>query len=302
MSKREQNPAGLVVASFGNRGHIDIGDGATHRYVHKGRRLRTVCGDQVDWEWQKNSHELLVTGIRERSNLLERPGTRAQPEPIAANLSRLVIVLAAEPEPDFFIADRYICAAELLPSEVLILWNKTDLSRSEPAAIAEYRSLGYELLETSTANKQGISDLAKILATGISMLVGQSGVGKSSLINQLVPTADVATSELSTASREGKHTTTASIMHNLPAGGRLIDSPGVREFTPVIRETARVQAGFREILATAIDCKFSNCEHLREPNCAVKMAVDSGEIGARRYESYKRQRQMALSLKTPGYK
>jgi ribosome biogenesis GTPase len=287
---------GLVVASFGNRGHLDPGDGTAHRFVLKGRRLRAVCGDRVNWQAQPQGNELLVTAINERDNALERPDSRGRTELVAANLSRLVIVLAPEPEPDFFIADRYLCAAEMMAAEALIIWNKNDLKATIPAEIKNYQTLGYSLLEMSAKSASGLEEFSAALATDISMLVGQSGVGKSSLINQLVPDADVATSELSAASREGKHTTTASIMHTLPSGGRLIDSPGVREFAPVIRDPARVQIGFKEIVDLAAECRFSNCQHLREPNCAIKAAVESGTVTARRYESYKRLRSSAETL------
>ena len=285
-----------MVASFGNRGQLDPGDGTAHRFVLKGRRLRAVCGDQVNWQAQPQGNELLVTAINERDNALERPDSRGRTELVAANLSRLVIVLAPEPEPDFFIADRYLCAAEMMAAEALIIWNKNDLKAPIPAEIKNYQTLGYSLLEMSAKSASGLEGFSTALATDISMLVGQSGVGKSSLINQLVPDADVATSELSAASREGKHTTTASIMHTLPSGGRLIDSPGVREFAPVIRDPARVQIGFKEIIDLAAECRFSNCQHLREPNCAIKAAVESGTVTARRYESYKRLRSSAETL------
>jgi ribosome biogenesis GTPase len=119
-------------------------------------------------------------------------------------------------------------------------------------------------------------------------MVGQSGIGKSSLINALVPGASVEVGKLSPATDEGKHTTTASVMHKLPNGGRLIDTPGVREFIPHISDSRNVQAGFREIIDAAEKCRFSDCQHLREPDCAVKNLVTSGKIGRRRYESYKR--------------
>jgi ribosome biogenesis GTPase len=296
MTEPEIPQTGLVVASFGNRGHLDPGDGTAQRYVVKGRRLRVVCGDRVTWQTQAKGNELLVTAIHERTNALERPDSRGRSELAAANLARLVIVLAPEPEPDFFIADRYLCAAEMMGAETLILWNKCDLNAPIPAEIESYRALGYPLIETSANTTDDLTELTTALATDISMLVGQSGVGKSSLINQLIPDADVKIGELSSASREGKHTTTASIMHTLPSGGRIIDSPGVREFTPVIRDPASVQMGFREIIERAAECRFSNCQHLREPNCAIKAAVDSGIVAARRYESYKRLRNSAEAL------
>ncbi|MCP4001279.1 MAG: ribosome small subunit-dependent GTPase A [Gammaproteobacteria bacterium] len=288
MSNSGKQQTGLVVASFGNRGQLDPGDGSAQRYVLKGRKLRVVCGDRVNWQAQPQGNELLVTSIHTRDNALERPNSRGQTELVAANLSRLVVVLAPEPAPDFFIADRYLCAAEMMATDTLIIWNKSDLNVPIPAEIKNYQALGYGLMGISATTGSGVQEVLTTLAKDISMLVGQSGVGKSSLINNLIPDADVTTGELSTVSREGKHTTTASIMHTLPNGGRLIDSPGVREFVPFIHDPTRVQTGFKEIIERAAGCRFSNCQHIREPNCAVKAAVESSTITARRYESYKR--------------
>ncbi|MBS94158.1 MAG: ribosome small subunit-dependent GTPase A [Chromatiales bacterium] len=279
---------GRIVASYGQRGVLEAGDGTKRRYVLKGRRLKAVCGDVVKWTEQKDSPEALVTSVSERSNALERPGSSGNAELIAANLARLLVVLAPAPEPDFFIADRYLCSAELMGANGIVIWNKTDISPDIPDKIMEYQDLGYDMLAMSCETSEGLGKLESILGDGISMLVGQSGVGKSSLINTLVANADAAIGELSEASREGRHTTTASYMHELKAGGKLIDSPGVREFAPVIRDVQQVQAGFREIIRLADQCKFSNCQHLREPDCAVKEALRQGGISSRRYESYKR--------------
>jgi len=296
MNPTSADDPGLIVASFGNRGQLDSGDGTRRRYVLKGRKLRAVCGDRVRWRKQQQGNELLVTEVLARDNVLERPDSRGKSEPIAANLSQLVVVLAPEPEPDFFIADRYLCAAEMMSAEAIIVWNKTDLHALVPDQLENYRSLGYNVLETSAQQNAGIQELAAVLENGIAMLAGQSGVGKSSLINKLVPDADAAIGELSASSREGKHKTTASMMHMLPNHGRLIDTPGVREFAPVVSDPVLVQTGFREIMKLAQDCRFVNCQHLREPDCAVKAAVESGDVAERRYESYRRLRHNAANL------
>jgi ribosome biogenesis GTPase len=292
-----QQPHGLVIASYGRRGILTDSSGNKHRFVLKGRKLRAVCGDRVVWQVTPSSEECLVSAIVERDNVLERPDSRGKTEAMAANLSQLVVVLATLPEPDFFLADRYLCAAELMRAKALLVINKTDLDISFAAELAQYEQLGYQVIKTSATNGDGIDTLLQSLSADVSMLAGQSGVGKSSLINALIPDKDVTVGEISSATKEGRHTTTASFMHELPNGGKLIDSPGVREFAPVISNRDRIQAGYREIIALAHECRFSNCQHLREPDCAVKSAVDEQRIFARRYESYKRLHNTTAALR-----
>jgi ribosome biogenesis GTPase len=292
----EHEPTGLVVASYGPRGKVDTGSETAARYVVKGRKLRVVCGDRVALQKQSSGAEWLVTAVLPRTNVLERPDSRGRSELIAANLDCLALVLAPEPRPDFYIADRYLCAAELLPADILIIWNKSELVTSLPLELKNYRTLGYTVIATNATNGDGVAELETHFRGGTGMLVGQSGVGKSSLINCLLPSAEIRTGALSTGSGEGKHTTTTSIMHTLPSGGRLIDSPGVREFAPVIHDPSRVAAGFVEIARHASACRFSNCQHLREPDCAVKEAVAENEITAHRYDSYKRLRNIGATL------
>jgi len=279
---------GTIIASYGRRGLLRPDSGDIQRYMLKGRRIKAVCGDRVRWETQSSGEDALVTSIGERSNVLERPDHRGKGESLAVNLDQLLIVAAPEPTADFFIIDRFICAAELMPARAIIVWNKTDLASGTTSELAEYRELGYPVLETSVESGCGVDDLKAILGDGVSMLTGQSGVGKSSLVNTLVPNADSLTAALSDSSGEGRHTTTASYMHQLDWGGQLIDSPGIREFAPLIRDTRRVQLGFREVAQQADNCRFADCLHTREPNCAVQAALARGEISQRRYDSYKR--------------
>jgi ribosome biogenesis GTPase len=287
---------GRVIASYGQRGILADTDGTRYRYVLKGRRLRVVCGDYVHWQQSGNGGQALVTAVRERRNALERPNSRGKAELLAANLSRIVVVIAPLPAPDFFLVDRYLCAAEMQGMAAAVAWNKVDIASDLPAELSDYARLGYPILRTSATAATGIATLAQELREGVSLLAGQSGVGKSSLINALVPSADVTVGSLSEANREGRHTTTAAFMHTLPGGGELIDTPGVREFAPVIHDLGKVQNGFREILGFAANCRFSDCQHLREPDCAVKQACQDGRISERRYASYKRLRNSAAAL------
>lgn len=285
---------GLVIAAFGRRGRLETDSGETMKYLVRGRRLRVVCGDRVQWHPDKHGPDAIVTGIETRSNTLQRlAGEHAEPEILAANLTCLVAVCAPLPDTEWYLVDRYLAAGELMGCRTLLVDNKRDLETAGGKAgrdeeLSRYRDLGYACLPVSSKTGQGIDTLAAALAGEIAILVGQSGVGKSSLINRLVPGADILVGEISASTREGTHTTTASAMHQLRGGGRLIDTPGVRDFVPAIVDTTRAQLGFPEIAARASHCRFTDCRHLREPGCAVKQAVEAGDIGARRYESYRR--------------
>ena len=285
---------GLVIAAYGRRGILEASNGEELKYLVKGRRLRVVCGDRVEWERDRHDGKAIIRAITQRLNTLERqPPDRHDPEVLAANVGCIVVVCAAEPATDWFLVDRYLATAGLMQCRAILVDNKSDLTEPEPAGdraheLAEYRKLDYTCLRVSAQTGAGIDALLAELADTTAILVGQSGVGKSSLINHLIPNADILVGELSAASAEGTHTTTASAMHGLPGGGRLIDTPGVRDFIPAISEARRVQFGFPEISALVGQCRFSDCRHLREPNCAVKQAVESGQISARRFETYRR--------------
>ena len=257
----------------------------------KGKKLRPVCGDYVIAEPIPNEPEWLITSICPRDNELTRPDSRGRKEVLAANLDCVVVMAAAEPKPDWFVVDRYLAAAEIMGAEGVVVFNKTDLEgpaeKAQPI-LEEYAHSGYRVLQCSAETGVNMEKLPAYLQGKTAIIVGQSGVGKSSVINYLILEADQRTGELSDSSGEGKHTTVNSVMWNLPDGGTVIDSPGVRDYAPVIDDIQNVDRGFREIFERSSQCRFANCKHLREPNCAVKEAVDNGEISGRRYESYRR--------------
>jgi ribosome biogenesis GTPase len=264
-----------------------------------GRQLRVVCGDRVDWARPRDHSDALVIRILPRDNELSRPDRRGRKEILAANISQLIVVTAAIPKPDPFLVDRYLAMAELMDAGARLVYNKTDLeSPGKAIDLEEFSSIGYPVHSVSAKSETGLDELIDALRKQTSILVGQSGVGKSSLINAILPGLDIATSEVSSATGEGKHTTTASVLHHLssPATlelpmaepGEIIDSPGVRDFAPSPVPARDVVRGFREFAHPAQQCRFSNCMHLREPDCGIKKAVADGQISARRYESYKR--------------
>lgn len=287
-SKGVLEPA-LVVAAHGRRGILAQSDGTRLPFMMRGRQLRVYCGDRVRFAATGPGEPVVIESIAPRDNELQRlSGRGGLPETIAANVTHLVVVMAALPMPDLFLTDRYLCAARLMGAASALAWNKADMAGPPSAELELYESLGSPVWAVSAVTGDGIAALRAWIATGTAILVGQSGVGKSSLLNALVPGADVLTGEISLSSDEGRHTTTASVLHPLTGGGGLVDTPGVRDFVPAIPERRSISGGFIEIEEFGRQCRFTDCSHLRESHCAVQEAVAAGEIDPRRYESYRR--------------
>lgn len=282
---------GIVVATFGRRMQLrlDAAPAPVDARI-KGRKLRPVCGDRVLASVIDNETDWLITGILPRRNELTRPNQRGDTEVLAANLTFVAVTCARLPRPDWFVVDRYLCAAELMQIPAAVVFNKIDDGEADAAdehELETYRQLGYDVVVCSARASRNIGELATLLAGQTAIIVGQSGVGKSSLINALTDAA-LRTGSVSSASGEGRHTTVNSVMLPLPGGGDVVDSPGVRDYAPAIADPAEVEFGFREIHRTGESCRFNNCRHRREPGCAVKDALESGGLQERRYESYKR--------------
>ncbi len=278
-----------VIATFSRRMRLRLEDGSEVNARIKGKRIKPVCGDKVDVEPIDNESDWLITNITERRNELTRPNMRGQVEVLAANLDYLVVVAAAEPKADWFIVDRYLCAAELMGIGACVVFNKSDLGTSSALyELDTYFDIGYDVVSCSALTGEGLDNVRALLASHCAIIVGQSGVGKSSIINSLIGDDVQKTSEISEKSREGRHTTVNSAMIPLPDGGSIIDSPGVRDYAPALESSTIASLGFREIRDAAQECRFANCRHLREPGCAVKDRSEAGTISPRRYESYKR--------------
>jgi ribosome biogenesis GTPase len=193
------------------------------------------------------------------------------------------------PACDLFIVDRYLAGARYADIASVLISNKCDLPRSneDESAISAYRAAGVPMLEVSARSRHGMDALRELLAGRRTLLAGQSGVGKSTLFNELSGGAFRATRTLSPATREGRHTTVSSAIVTCP-WGELVDSPGVRDYAPPLVALRDVQRGFAEIEAAASQCRFQDCLHAREPECAVRGAVETSQIDERRYESYRR--------------
>jgi len=282
-----------VIAAFGR--HVLVRDtaGAVHKARPFGRSVALVCGDLVRCEADARHRETHVVETLPRRSALYRSSRRGSSEAICANLSLLLVVCAPRPQADLFVVDRYLAAAASAGIGALIVLNKSDLA-VEPELRSDlegYARLGLSTLECSVRESRGLDALIDACSGETAVLVGQSGVGKSSLVRQIVPGAEAETGELD-RDAEGRHTTTASRLYDLPGGGHLIDSPGVRDFAPAVDRLEPRSLGFVEVDQRAGGCRFLDCRHLREPACAVLAAVEREEIAPRRYESYKRLRRV----------
>jgi len=284
---------GLIISHFGRQVDVEALEGERageiircHMRTHLGQ---LVTGDRVIWR-AGNEHGVVVAALPRKTSLM-RPNNHGELKPVAANIDFIVITVAVEPEPFANLIDRYLVAAELSGIEPVLLINKTDLLNDENRQRVDtlersYRDIGYTVLHASAASQAGLAELTERLNNQISVFVGQSGVGKSSLINALLPGVDLKTGELSEQTRKGRHTTTTARLFHFPSGGDLIDSPGIREFALWHIEPDDLLSGFREFREHAGLCRFRDCKHQKEPGCALKGALESGEISKARWDSY----------------
>lgn len=290
---------GQVISRFGQHADIEAADGSVQRCNLRRTIKSLVTGDRVVWRAAlQNNEEGRVNGIveavHERESVLTRPDFYNGIKPIAANINQIVIVSAILPELSLNIIDRYLVACETLGVEPLIVLNKIDLLNDESRDQVNdlmniYRNIGYRVLEVSGYTNEGIDALTAALAGRISIFAGQSGVGKSSLLNTLLPeNADILVNNVSDVSGLGQHTTTASRLYHFPHGGDVIDSPGVREFGLWHLTPEQVTQGYTEFRDYLGGCKFRDCKHGDDPGCALREAVENGEISAERFENYHR--------------
>lgn len=274
---------GLVVAR--HRRHVGVEDpsGARRLCQIQRRNLDPVVGDSVLWLDAPSG--AIVTEVEPRLSALVRTDKHGRPETVAANLTQLLVVASIEPAPDWLVVDRYLAGAALAGIDATLVYNKVDLG-APPTELEAYRAAGYPVLLASARSGLGIDALAARMGEHLNAFVGQSGVGKSSLMNALLGTELQSVGELARKGSQGRHTTSTAMLYRLPDGGSLIDSPGVRHFAPHIVDPRTLERGFREFAAYLGRCKFADCRHIAEPGCAVKAAVEEGVVSVRRYQSY----------------
>ena len=279
----EKEYQGRVITRYGQRQLVEDQNGIVFQSVSRQNIGFSVAGDKV--LFQKTKHDdAIVTAIYPRDNELKR-----QDKLIAANIDQLWLVVAIEPHYEFELIDRYLIMAENSNLPIGIIVNKIELSTTKSKTendFLNYQSLGYDVHFLSVKKQINLDFFKEQLVNKSHIFLGQSGVGKSSLINSLIPDLQLRVNEISSKSKLGKHTTTNTTIYHIPSGGDLIDSPGVREFQLDSLTELEIKSGFKEFRALSDACRFRDCRHINEPNCAVKESLDQGKINPNRYQSY----------------
>lgn len=275
---------GLVIASYGKRYGVELDDGSQVSCVTRGKKNDLACGDRVDVK-MTDTHEGVVEKLHPRSSLLFRSNAY-KTKTLASNVTQVVIVLATTPSFYEALLNRCLIAAEAANIKALIVLNKSDLADNSEAMklLSVYQSLGYQVQPLSAKND--IAPLKQWLKNQTSVLVGQSGMGKSTIVNALLPESAVRTQEVSSVLDSGKHTTTAAHLYHLDAHSDLIDSPGLQEFGLNHLNIEELEHAFIEFRPYLGKCRFNNCKHLHEPDCAVINAGESGKISPVRLAFY----------------
>jgi ribosome biogenesis GTPase / thiamine phosphate phosphatase len=254
-----------------------------------------AVGDVVDFVLENETEgSVTITKIHDRRNYINRqsPRVKSQQHIVAANIDQsLLIATVKEPRTSQGFIDRFLVACEMYHVPAILLFNKLDLYKEKDMAVFEklkqvYEKIGYRVVGASMRQNRGIEEIKGFLKDKITLVSGHSGVGKSTFINALLPGVQIRTQDVSGWSKKGQHTTTFAEMYELPFGGKIIDTPGMKEFGLVDVEKAELSGYFPEMRQRLNDCQFNNCLHINEPGCAIKQAVIDGEIDEDRYVSY----------------
>ncbi|KJZ09923.1 GTPase RsgA [Marinomonas sp. S3726] len=287
---------GLILSHFGTQVEVEsINESDVKVATRCNLRAnlgQLVTGDKVVWRANQQEGGVVVARL-DRDNDLCRPDMHGRLKPIAANINHIIVVVAAEPLAHANLIDRYLVAAETAGIPPVILLNKIDLIDDSnrdnlDSLLKTYEDLGYQVLRTSTKQKDSMDELYDFLGDKTSVFVGQSGVGKSSLVNTLLPGVDLSVGELSQKRKKGTHTTTTARLFHMPKGGDLIDSPGIREFGLWHISIEELLEGFIEFREHIGYCRFRDCAHEEEPGCALQQAREENKISDIRYQSFLR--------------
>lgn len=287
---------GTVISRFGQHADIEDQQGQIHRCNLRRTLGSLVTGDRVVWRPGIEAMQGIsgvVEAVHPRRTVLTRPDYYDGIKPVAANIDQIVVVSAVLPELSCHIIDRYLVAAEDVEMPPMIVLNKADLLTPEQRRLAErdlerYRAIGYQVLLVSCDSGEGLDQLRQALKDHTSIFVGQSGVGKSSLVNAVMPHVEALTGAVSDNSGLGQHTTTTARLYHFPSGGSLIDSPGIREFSLWHLAPERVAWCFREFRDYLGGCRFRDCKHGTDPGCLLQQAKHEGRLHPERLDSYHR--------------
>lgn len=287
---------GQVITRYGQHADIENSEGDIIRCNIRRTIDSLVCGDNIIWRpYTQSDSEFagVIEAVEPRSSEFVRPDFYDGLKPVASNIDQILIVSALLPDLTPNIIDRYLVAVEQLDITPVIVINKMDLLSENNKELVEktielYQEIGYQVVTLSAKQEDGVEVVHQLLKDKTSVFVGQSGVGKSSLVNAIMPEVNIATKQVSDNSRLGQHTTTASRLYRLEHGGSVIDSPGVREFAMWHLENEQILNGFVEFRPFLNQCKFRDCKHQKDPGCALKQAIKEGQVSEQRYQSYLR--------------
>jgi len=283
ITNEEMSQKGLVITRYGHRQLVESSTGELFQCTGRQNLGLSVAGDEVIFQ-PVGGTEGIVTAILPRGNELTQKNKL-----IATNIDQLWLVVATEPHYQFELIDRYLILAENSNLPINIIVNKIELVDELDQLSKDfslYQDINYQVHFISIKKQLNLKSLQDQLINKTNIFLGQSGVGKSSLINSLIPDLELRVNEISSKSKRGKHTTTNTTIYHIPSGGDLIDSPGIREFQLDDFDAKQILNGFREFKPLIGKCRFRNCQHINEPDCAIKVALDAGDIYPSRYENY----------------
>ena len=279
---------GLIIKRFGRHALVESEQSTRIHCSIRPTIDSLVAGDQVVWQ-AEGDHQGVIVSRYPRQSSLGRPDNRGVLRPVAANISQVMVVVSPKPEISWSLLDSYLVMAEYLQLKACIVLNKIDLACDglQQQLLRQYEPLGYTILFTSINEKNHLKKLQNVLDNQTSVFVGQSGVGKSSLIAGILPLEkEIQTGAISARTDLGQHTTSSSCLYHIPSGGMLIDSPGVREFGLWHMPANEIAKGYREFKPYLSQCKFRNCNHRNTLGCALTAAVDANLVTRTRYENY----------------
>lgn len=284
---KQYDKKALVTELHGNRGMLWNSNSGFQSFL-KRKQDNVVIGDFVRYE-ALDETSVLINKIEPPMNQVERLNKKGSKSNLVNNVTQILLVIAPEPKPNYLLIDKFILISELIECKLVVVVNKSDIKKDHiDKELIEYSKLGYQLIDISAKYETNILEFKNLLNNHSSLLVGQSGVGKSTITNLLLNSDNIKTRALSKKSKQGKHTTTTTKIHLLDDDSFLIDTPGIENLHPNITDIADIKKGFIEINSHDLNCRYRDCSHLNEPSCVIKDMVETDRISRQRYDNYKK--------------